>query len=90
MIVKIGIFYNKIHAGFHSKFKNDIFQIQFYSKLRPPKLRPVFGENAKICHPKIFQTKAGFQMRPYFWINFRNFLNYELKIYGSSEPFRVK
>ena len=65
-------------------------KLQFYSKLRPPKLRPVFGENAKICHPKIFQTKAGFQMRPYFWINFRNFLNYELKIYGSSEPFRVK
>merc|ERR1711916_201431 len=38
------------------------FTVQFYSKLRPPKLRPVFGENAKICHPKIFQTKAGFQM----------------------------
>ena len=41
------------------KIKNTI---QFYTKLRPPKLRPVFGENGKICHSKMFQIKAGFDI----------------------------
>ena len=61
-----------------------IDNIQFYSKLRPPKLRPVFGENAKICHPKIFQTKAGFLMRSHFWKKISAFLNFDLKILGLS------
>jgi hypothetical protein len=40
--------------------------IQWYSTLRPPTLRPVFKEIAKICHHKIFHFKAGFTIKFYF------------------------
>jgi hypothetical protein len=49
-----------------SLLNESLFILQFYTKLRPPKLRPVFGENGKICHSKIFQIKAGFGLRIYF------------------------
>jgi len=41
-------------------------QIQWCSTLKPPSLRPVFKEIAKICHHKIFHFKAGFTIKFYF------------------------
>ena len=40
--------------------------LQWCATLRPPTLRPVFKEIAKICHHKIFHFKAGFTIKFYF------------------------
>ena len=41
-------------------------RLQSCATLRPPTLRPVFKEIAKICHHKIFHFKAGFTIKFYF------------------------
>jgi len=80
-------FYDLFKGVIHgSAIKEDTVLFQ----TKPPNLRPVFGENFEICHPKIFQTKAGFLMRSHFWKKISAFLNFELKILGLSEPSWVK